>query len=143
MKGEKMDAFFFALLAALIWGLAPIVEKIALQSVSPFAGLVVRTTVVAVIVFAISVLTGEWKEIVTLDTRTLLYLSIGGILGSALGTLAYYHALKGGDVSLVVPVSSTYPLIALLLAILILGEHLTFQRILGVLLVVAGISLIR
>jgi len=138
-----MDAFLFAVLAAVIWGLAPVIEKSALQNVSPLAGVVVRTLVAASLIFAVSLITGEWSEILSLDRRTILYLSIGGILGSLLGTLAYYHALKSGEVSLVVPISSTYPLVALLLAAIFLGEGLTLQKILGAILIVIGIVLIK
>ncbi|MDI3502487.1 MAG: bacterial/archaeal transporter family protein [Archaeoglobi archaeon] len=138
-----METFLFALLAAVIWGIAPAVEKMALQSVSPFAGLVVRTVVATSIILIFSFLMGEWKEILSLDSRTILYLSLGGILGSFLGTLAYYNALKSGDVSLVVPVSSIYPLVALLIGVLKLGESITIQRIIGIILIVLGISLIK
>jgi len=138
-----MEAFLFALLAAVIWGVAPAVEKMALQNVSPFAGLVVRTAVATSVVLIFSFLMGEWREILTLDSRTILYLSLGGILGSFLGTLAYYHALKSGEVGLVVPVSSLYPLIALIIGVLVLGESLTLQRLLGIILIVVGISLIK
>ena len=47
----------------------------------------------------------------TLDGRTIFFFGLSGICGGAAGLWTYYHALRLGGASLVVPITATYPLI--------------------------------
>jgi transporter family protein len=53
-----------------------------------------------------------------------------------------YLALGSGPASRVIPMTSAYPLVTVVLALLILHEQLTATRLLGVALVVAGVALL-
>ena len=55
---------------------------------------------------------------------------------------ALYVALGNGEASIVIPVSSAFPIVTLLLAWLLLGERLTVRRSLGTVVVVAGVVVI-
>ncbi|MFY9568271.1 MAG: DMT family transporter, partial [Acetivibrionales bacterium] len=69
-------------------------------------------------------------------------IGIEALLATLVGDLAYYAALKKGDVSLVTIVMSSSPLITILCSALFLGEHITLMRLIGAVLVIAGIILI-
>ena len=67
----------------------------------------------------------------------------GGICAALLGHLAYYYALKLGDVSLVSPVIAAFPVVTVLLAFLLLGEKYTPGKLMGTLLIVLGVFVIN
>lgn len=132
----------YALLAAVLWGSAPVFEKLGLVKISPLAGLAIRTITITIILVAIALFTDMAKEIVRVDARSLFFLVLSGIIAGLLGMLAYFKALKCWEASRVVPIVGAYPLFAFLFALLFLGEKLTLQKVLGVLLVVSGVFLL-
>jgi transporter family protein len=132
----------YALLAALLWGSAPVLEKLGLVKISPLAGLAIRTITITIILVVIALFTDMAKEIVRVDSRSLFFLVVSGIIAGLLGMLAYFKALKCWEASRVVPIVGSYPLFAFLFALLFLGEKLTLQKVLGVLLVVSGVFLL-
>lgn len=60
----------------------------------------------------------------------------------ALGLLCYYFALEHGNVTLIVPLTSVYPVVSVLLGLAVLGERPSLTQWLGVALVVAGVALL-
>jgi transporter family protein len=64
-----------------------------------------------------------------------------GVL-SQVGFFAFYRALEVGEASVVVPLSSLYPLVTLALAMLLLRERLTRLQALGVAMAVAAVLLL-
>ena len=138
-----MTAFLWAALAAMIWGLAPLVEKAGLQGCDRVTGVFVRSIGVLVGALVFGLCWSPWKALLGLNLRTFLLLMFGGFLASILGQLAFYQALKSGPVSQVTPISGMYPLIASLLGWWLLREPFTVSRLMGVLLVVGGVVLLR
>jgi len=70
---------------------------------------------------------------------------LGGILvgvANALATLFLYKGFEVGRLSIVSPIASTAPVVAILLAIAFLGESLTVERFSAISLVVIGIILV-
>ena len=132
----------YALMAALLWGSAPVLEKLGLVKISPLAGLAIRTITITIILVVIALFTDMAKEIVRVDSRSLFFLVVSGIIAGLLGMLAYFKALKCWEASRVVPIVGSYPLFAFLFALLFLGETLTLQKALGVILVVSGVFLL-
>lgn len=59
-----------------------------------------------------------------------------------LSLVMFFLAVSNAEVSRVVPISSAYPLITALLAVLFLNEALTATRAGGMLLVVAGVAIL-
>ena len=73
---------------------------------------------------------------------TAIGLVAAGLLG-LLGYLTYYRALEyGGAVGLVSAISATYGGITTLLAVVVLGDRLSWRQLLGVTLSIAGLVLI-
>ncbi len=60
----------------------------------------------------------------------------------ALGLIVFFLALSKGDASLVVPTSSAYPVIALIGSAIFLAESITVPKVIGTLLVIAGVIVI-
>jgi len=138
-----MQGFYLAVTSALLWGFAPIFEKLGLAKANPLVGLCARTFAITIVLAAALLMSGEGRSLLRLDARTFSFFAAGGILGGLAGHWTYYSALKHWEASRVVPLAATYPLVALVLGVLYLNEPLTAQKLLGVLLVVLGVVLLR
>ena len=138
-----MKVFSLALLTALLWGCAPMFDKLGLAKATPLAALSIRTIVVAVVLGVFVLASGGWREFQGLDSRSVMYIVLGGLAAGLLGQYVYYHALKLGEAGRVVPISATYPLVAAFLAALFLKEPVTPGKILGAVLIVLGVVTIR
>jgi uncharacterized membrane protein len=64
-----------------------------------------------------------------------------GIL-AALGSLAFFGAMKAGQASLIAPVTSLYPALTVVLAVLVLRERLNKVQIVGLLLALVSIVIL-
>ncbi len=136
--------FLFAILTSLIWGLAPAFEKIGLHGrIDPYIGVVIRTIPIVITGFAGLVVMGRIEEMAQVELRNVVFLCIGGLLAGFLGQVAFYSALKNAEASVVVPLAATYPLVALLVSVMFLGEAFTWQRLVGVVFVVSGVILLK
>lgn len=138
-----MSAFWWALLTAGIWGIVPLMEKLGLGQAPPAAGVIVRSLGVMAGLAVMSLAAAPWGAVRALSWPSVALLAGGGFLASFVGQLAFYHALKTGQLSQVTPVAGAYPLVAALLGWLVLREPLTGARVLGVLCIVAGTVLLR
>ncbi len=137
------NAYFMAVLAMLFWGIAPIFGKLGLSNANPLAALTIRSLTISAILLAIAAGTGQWKILLQVPWREASFLALEGICAALLGQLAYYHALKFGDVSQVTPIVAAFPLVAIMTAIIVLGEQITGAKILAAGLISAGIVLLR
>jgi bacterial/archaeal transporter family protein len=134
--------FWMAVLAMVCWGLAPIFAKIGLNNVDPVAGLVLRTMIAASMVIVWVGVTGSLEQISTVPASSWGLIAIEAFLATVVGDLAYYAAIKKADVSLVVMVMATSPLITMICAALFLGEPITVWRVVGACYIIFGIILI-
>ncbi|MCS7149538.1 MAG: EamA family transporter [Caldimicrobium sp.] len=123
----------------VFWGISPLIEKLGLKNVDPLIGLFVRTLAALIGISLVIFLTGEAEKIRYLTLRDLFYLSLSGITAGFLGMFFYFSLLKTHQASQIVPLTASYPLVASLLAILILREDITLYKILGTILIVFGI----
>lgn len=136
--------FFLAVLTSLIWGFAPVFEKIGLNGkIDPYLGVVIRTIPIALIGVLGLTFMGRLGSIATVDIKSAVFVIAGGLIAGFLGQMAFYSALKSGDASVVVPVAATYPLVALLVSVVFLGEAFTLQKLFGIGLVVGGVMLLK
>lgn len=136
--------FLYAALASLIWGFAPAFEKVGLNGkIDPYLGVVIRTIPIAVISVLGLGFMGRITEITSVDVKSAVFVAAGGLIAGLIGQLAFYSALKGGEASIVVPVAATYPLVALLVSVIFLGEAFTWQKMIGISLVVGGVILLK
>lgn len=141
-----MNAFFFALLAGIVWGTSTILEKIGLTGTGtdPLAGVWARSLGVflggACMMFVVPQMA---TKITAMGWRSTLWLASAGFMASVLGQIFFYRALKLGDVGRVAPVAGAWPLVAFAWSLLLLNEAPTVKKILGALLVVCGVILLK
>ncbi len=58
------------------------------------------------------------------------------------GLICFFYALTKGEATVVVPMTSAYPVIALILGAIVLSESITWPKVIGTLLVIAGVIVI-
>lgn len=138
-----MNAFLWALIAAAIWGVVPLMEKVGLSGTSPGVGVTVRSLGVLAGLSLFGWMWSPWSALRALTLPSILLLAGGGLLASVVGQLAFYQALKSGAISQVTPVAGAYPLVAALLGWWVLREPLTVARVAGAVCVVVGALLLR
>lgn len=138
-----MRAFYMALFAAVCWGIAPLFGKIGLRGVHPLNGLGARTLVTFFFVWGwILASGGGVKHLGSISLKSWLFLAAEAFFATFAGDLAYYAAIKWGEIGQAGLVLAASPLITLWVGWRFLGESLHPLRIIGAVLIIAGIVLI-
>lgn len=136
-------SWFFLLLTIFCWGISPILEKSALRQVAPLDGLFIRSIGVFIIFLLFFVPTKRYKVIFEIPFKSIVLFVISGTLAGFLGMYFYFHVLRANPSSKTVPLAAIYPLVTAILGILLLKEDLSWQRIVGTILIVFGVLLVR
>ncbi|MFH1768005.1 MAG: EamA family transporter [Candidatus Omnitrophota bacterium] len=135
--------WIFLLLTILCWGVTPIIERYALNTVKPLDGLFIRSAGVFVIFLVFFVPTGRAKVVFDLPIKSIVFFLISGALAGFLGMYFYFHVLRANPSSKIVPLTATYPLITMFLSVAFLREDFSWQRVAGTILIIIGIFLVK
>jgi len=137
-------SLFFALLAFALWGFWGLTSKMVVTRIGPGNILVfyVISSVTVPLVYA-------WSRKVRLERLkddnpqwTAWAFGTIGLAVSVCGTFAFSFALNSGFASLVVPISSAYPLVTVMLAVALLREKLNRLHMIALVFVIIGLILI-
>lgn len=134
-----MNPITWGLCAAGVWGIVPLMEKIGLSKVAPLTALFYRCMGIVASSFILGIFFLKPKEIRSVDIQSGLLLVASGFFASFLAQIFFYNGLKQGEMSRIVPLAASYPLLTFLLGVLFFGETISVLKIAGVLLVIAGI----
>lgn len=129
--------WIYALLAALFAALTAIFSKLGVQNINSNLATAIRTIVILILIWAIVLARGEFKELGSLSKQNVFFLIISGI-ATGLSWLFYFKALQLGNVSQVVAVDKLSLAITIILAVIFLGETLTLKTAIGSILIIAG-----
>jgi transporter family protein len=138
-----MDAFGWAVLTALIWGGVPLLEKLGLAKIDPLGGVFFRSFGVVVGILLLGFFVIKPHHFKGAELKSAAMLVIAGLLASFVAQIAFYNSLKTGEISKVVLIAGSYPLISFLLGIFVLGESVTMFKIVGVVFVTVGIWFLK
>ncbi len=127
----------FALGSAFFAGLTAIFGKLGVAHLNSNLATFIRTLVILGVISLTLTLRREWQRPVDLPTRDVVFLVLSGIV-TGLSWLCYYRALQLGPASRVAPVDKLSVVFAIVLALLFLGEALSWKVVLGGILVTAG-----
>ena len=139
----ELSAIVFLLLGILGWGLGAFFDKVSLKHMDPSGAFYVRTLFM-IFIFTPLVL---WKypqtkqALLGSDKLGPIFV-MGSVIVSMGGVFFYLKALSGGEATRIVPLSSTYPAVTFVLALLFLGESFSVNKLIGTLLLSGGIYFI-
>ena len=109
-----------------------------MADVNPNLATAIRTTVILVITWALALATSGKADWSGLTHRAWIFLALSGCM-TGLSWLCYFRALKLGDVAKVAPVDKLSVAIAIILAVIFLGERVKTQEAVGAALIVLGV----
>ena len=129
--------WIYALLSALFASLTAIFAKIGVTHVNSNLATAIRTVIILLVAWGIVFFRGEHKGLHTLSKHNLFFLVISG-LATGLSWIFYFKALQVGKVSQVAPVDKLSVALTILLAVVFLGEAISWKSAIGALLIIGG-----
>ncbi len=139
----KISPFFYALATMICWGSAPLFGKAAMLRIDPWVGLSMRSFIIGLIMVIWVLVSGHTSQLLSVKCSTWALVFSEAVLASLLGHLAYFYAIKYGMLSRVIPVASAFPLVALLGGMVFFAERVSWDKLIGVIMVILGVILIR
>ena len=141
--GHKKD-LIFALLSAILVGLAIVIRKMGLNILDePLFGVTVGFTTSLVFYAMLCLVFKSMRAEISLNLKNTLYLSGAGVFLTA-GWLTLFYALSYGDAIIVAPLASLHPVMVLGWSYLFFKdmEKITFKTVVGIITVLVGVGLI-
>src|SRR5438552_2413730 len=135
-----MTWLHWALLSALFAGLTAVLAKVGVKDVDSNLATAIRTTIILIFAWLIALI-GNTASLAAVPRRAWLFLALSGLATGA-SWLCYFRALQLGDASKVAPVDKLSVVVAIVLAVLFLGEETTWRHWVGGGLIVFGSVLI-
>ena len=138
----QIEAVATALLIAALWGLSPILHKAALHELSAQTTFTVSffMYMLCAIVYAF-----VYRDRIAEDLRlhatpkTIAYIAVGAMVCGFAANILYFHVLRDHDSHIVSALIYSCPVFTLVLAYLLLREHIHFVGFLGIVLITAGV----
>jgi len=148
LQAEHLQGILFAFLAALFWGLSPILNKKALQEMglwktNAFRGAGAIVLLLLLLPLAFIVNPTNTRELLFLSVSAYLTLVAIAFLNNMVGDVLYLSAIRDVGVSVAAPIASSFPLIVAFISWLWFGEALTFSVLVGTVFVVGGLALLN
>ena len=128
----------YALLSAATFGFNTASARRGMVSATVFQGLAVTVPMGVPLFAAFALATGELVTVTEFSTLGYVYLACAGIVHFVWGRYCAYRSVKAMGGNLSAPVQNANLVVALGLAILVLDEHLTPLKIVGLALIVIG-----
>lgn len=136
------DGTLLVLGVALLWGMTPILDKLGADRTSATAIMAVRFTTTFLCVIPLYFMPTVREELARMEGRTMGIIISAAVLSAIFGIYLYFLAMKKMEATKVTPICATYPLVTLLMGILLLHEQITWTKVIGTILAVAGVVLI-
>ena len=133
----KTSWVMYAFGAAFFAALTAVFGKLGVSGLNSNLATLIRTVVVVALLAAIVAMRGEWQRPASIPVHSWLFLLLSGA-ATGLSWLCYYRALQIGPVSGVATVDKLSVALAIALGVLFLGEHLSWQLLVGAALITAG-----
>ena len=123
--------------SAFFAGVTSILAKCGIRKTDSTVATALRTIIVLVFSWVMVLLVGSQNQLSRVDGRSLLFLVLSGLATGA-SWLCYFRALQLGNINKVVPIDKSSTVLTILLAVLLLGESLSWTSGIGILLIAAG-----
>ena len=127
----------FALGSALFAGLTAVLAKCGIKKTDSDIATAIRTIVVLIFSWLMVWIVGSAQTITALSAKTWVFLVLSGLATGA-SWLCYFRALQLGDVNKVVPIDKSSTILTILLALIFLGEPISWLKGIAVILIGAG-----
>lgn len=127
----------FAFGSALFAGLTSVLAKCGIKQTNSDVATAIRTVIVLLFSWLMVAIVGSAPTMTTLSAKTWIFLILSGFATGA-SWLCYFRALQLGDVNKVVPIDKSSTVLTMLLALIFLGESITWLKCVALVLIGAG-----
>lgn len=127
----------FAFGSAVFAGMTAILSKVGIRNTDSNAATAVRTVIVLIFSWLMVLIAGSFSDITKIRGGTLLFLVLSG-LSTGASWLCYFKALQLGSVNKVTPIDKSSTVLSMLLAVIFLGERLSFLGAAAMVVIGAG-----
>ncbi|OGY24507.1 MAG: hypothetical protein A2172_02740 [Candidatus Woykebacteria bacterium RBG_13_40_15] len=134
-----MEAIFFAIIAYLTWGSGVFAETIVARKLSSYS-LLFWSFLLSFLVTSLYI-PFAIHDLANLTVGLFTFNLLLALMSILLGTLFYYEALKIETRALVGTIASSFPFVTVVLSILFLGERVTSQQLIAIIIVLGGLFL--
>jgi transporter family protein len=132
-----MTWWMYAFASALAAAATAILAKIGVEQVPSNLATAIRTAVVLVFAWGIVFARGDHHAVATMPSRSWTFLALSGV-ATGLSWLAYFRALQLAPASRVAPIDKLSLALTMVLAVVVLGESISWKVALGGALMVVG-----
>jgi drug/metabolite transporter (DMT)-like permease len=130
------------LLASLSWSIGSFLSARISMPADPFAASAVEMLIGGVSMAVVGVSWGERLDVTAFSGRSWVALAYLVLVGSLVGFTAYTWLLGNAPISLVSTYAYVNPVVAVILGVLVVNEHVTPQIVLGGVVIVLGVALV-
>lgn len=127
----------YAFCSAFFAGITAILAKIGIKNTDSNLATAVRTIVILIFSWLMVFIVGSFNTINELTTKTIIFLLLSG-LATGLSWLCYFKALQLGNVNKVTPIDKSSTILTMVLAMIFLGEKITFLKFISIILIGIG-----
>ena len=131
----------YALLAGILWGIGPLLLKRALKYTNVSTATLLEQNVSVIVITALAIYYGEIGQI-DLTSRAFWAFFLAGAVGASFGKVFYYKGIDKVGASKATSVKNSSPFLTAILAVLFLGESMSWFLVAGVTLIVLGIAVL-
>lgn len=129
---------YLALLSIIAWGIGSVFYKVANDQLHPMMVSVVVTLVYLILV-PLSFFLIKFDHHITWSAALF---AAGGAVCMAVGSLAYFFALKSGEAGTATTLSALYPALTMVISCTFLGEQITIKKIIGIGLAAVSVAIL-
>jgi len=140
-SSELQTGIAYALLAGVLWGIGPLLLKRALKHTNVSTATLVEQNVSVLLLVALAGYSGEIGQI-DVTSRAFWAFFLAGAIGASFGKVFYYKGIDKVGASKATSVKNSSPFLTAILAIVFLGEAVSWYIFAGVTLIVLGIVVI-
>ena len=123
------------LIPMFAWGIADFLQSIALKKLTT-----AQVMFVSNLFFVLLILPFAFFVDLHIQLNSLIVVLISSLFMSA-GMILFFESMKIGEVSIVSPISASYPIVTVLLLIILLGYKLSIITLIAILIMMLGIAL--
>jgi uncharacterized membrane protein len=138
---ELQVGIAYALLAGALWGIGPLLLKRALKYTNVSTATLVEQNVSVVLIVGLAIYYGEIGQI-DFTSRAFWAFFLAGAVGASFGKVFYYKGIDKVGASKATSVKNSSPFLTAILAVLFLGESMSWFLAAGVTLIVLGIAVL-
>ena len=138
---DPIIGVIFALIASTSWAVGAIFARVGMRQVSSSIGTLISLMAGFIAITAIALII-DFDALFSVSSSTLLWLALLGFIQFPVGRFLHYSGIRLAGVGPASTVGGSTPLFAAAMAIVFLGERMTYSIAVGTVAVVSGLALV-